>query len=103
MSKFAVAMEIKNQLGNEALMLMGAYHLAADEKTLSFKIKGCRKIKHISIALNSMDTYDVKFTTWRKYDVKVVAELPNIYNDQLHEVIERQTGLYLSLVPKASG
>lgn len=93
-----VANEIKRQLGNQALMMLGAKNLTTNGgNNLSFRIKGSRKINHINIKYNSLDLYDVEFGKIAKYDYKVVNTVENIYSDMLHEIIESETGLYTKL------
>lgn len=91
-----IAAEIREQLGSMALKMMGAHDMYADNGDLVFKIKGSKKWKHIRIHLNGLDLYDITFTTWRK-DKKTEHVVNDIYNDQLHDIIERETGLYTRL------
>jgi len=66
---------------------------------ISFKFanKGARQPNYIKITLNAMDTYDVEFGRIWGMDYKVIEKLEGIYNDQLKELFEKCTGLYLSL------
>jgi hypothetical protein len=98
-----VAETIREQLGNMALMMMGAKNLVKgeDEKGqeyLAFRIgKNTKSINCIRITLNVLDLYDIEFASARgsKYTVKNNAN--NIFVDQMHSVIEDNTGMYLSL------
>lgn len=75
---------------------VGAKDFVSDGNTLRFRFKGSKVATHLSITLNSLDTYDLKFLkVWGK-DVKTVKEFENIYADQLVEIFEETTGLYLS-------
>jgi hypothetical protein len=48
--------------------------------------------------LNSMDTYDMKFSKLtRKFEEKSVTEYHNIYNDMLTDQFTAHTGMYTSL------
>ena len=94
--ELAVANEIRNQVGNKALYMLGAKDLAGDAHSFSFKIRGSKKWKHIKIFLNGKDLYDVTFTTW--HGEKITNKTVNdVYNDNLLKVIEEETGLYTKL------
>ena len=86
------------QIGNQALFMMGACNKGFnDDGSISFKIKGSRKFNHIKIALNSMDLYDITFYKIGKFDIKSEKTINDIYSDMMHNIIEKETGLYLSL------
>ncbi len=53
--------------------------------------------KYVKIQLNSMDTYDMTFSTIRKFESKVTKEFKGLYDDMLKETFEQHTKLYLSL------
>ena len=94
--ELAVAEEIRNQIGHKALYMLGAKDLAGDKYSFSFKIRGSKKWKHIKIFLNGKDLYDVTFTTW--HGDKLTSKTVNdVYADNLHKVIEEETGLYTKL------
>ena len=99
--KFEVAKTILEQLGgqNRLVSMLGAYNFGAEDNSVSFrfKAKGKNGINYIKITLNSMDTYDIKYSSIRGTEFKTVAEDKGIYNDQLREVIEQEIGLYLSM------
>ena len=40
-----IAKGIARQIGNPAFVMLGAYNLVSDEKSLTFKIKGLSKIQ----------------------------------------------------------
>lgn len=93
-----IATTIKNQIGNKALCMMGAKNLAGNDHALTFQIgNNSKRINWIEISLNYMDLYDIKFIRMRKYKCITVKECNDIYFDQLHSIIEKHTGLYLSL------
>ena len=96
--KLAVANEIARQLGgtNRLSVMLGAYNFAADEKSLSFRIKN-RSVNYIKITLTPMDLYDLEFGLIRGYKYKVLNKVEGIYNDQLRPIIEKNTGMYLPL------
>ncbi len=96
-------------------MFVGAYDFLKDgENTLMFKFKGSRKANYLKITLNSMDLYDMEFMTLVKLSSKNVMKwinlseeeltkkmkknqktFDNIYFDQLMEIFEQHTGLFL--------
>lgn len=101
-------MEIANtiiaQLGNKALVMIGAKNILAEKNGVRFKIgRNSKSVNMIKITLNSMDTYDIKFlrTSMSKktfeYKETIKAEDNGIYCDMLHNSIEQNTGLYTSL------
>lgn len=63
---------------------------------LSFQFSGSTKANNARITLNSMDTYDIEFLKASK----TVKEHHDIYNDQLMDIFEEYTGLYLTLSPR---
>ena len=98
-SKYPVAEEIIRQLGGMGRLsaMMGAYNFAAiGDKGVSFRIKN-RKANYIKIMLNSMDLYDLEVGRIRGFDYKIVADQRNIMAEDLKKIIERVTGMYLSL------
>jgi len=100
-----IANTINAQIGNRAFVMMGALNkVVTSEGGLQWKIRGCRKISHITVKLDvASDTYTVTFQkvsmNRRTFETKVtlVGEVSDVYADSLHAVIERHTGLYLSL------
>jgi len=101
MTDMTVANTIAKQIGSRAFFLMGTRHKLGDEDSLTFDIRGSRTVNKIRVRLNVMDLYDLTF--WKvtrrngEFKVKVVAEVEDIYFDGLRQVIERVTGLCLSL------
>ena len=100
----SITSTINAQIGNPAFVMMGAHSkVITSEGALQWQIRGCRKISHITVKLESDDTYTVTFQkvsrNRRTFEVKVtkVAEVSDVYADSLHQVIESATGLYLSL------
>lgn len=92
-----VATIIKNQIGNKALYMMGAKNLATGGDDLSFRVRGSKRVNHVKIALNASDTYDITFGKILGLKFNVVASHDGIYCDMMHDLIEKETGLYLSL------
>ncbi len=107
--KKQVAQEIYRQLGKQTMFMLGAFNIFYDSNSkygaLEFRIRGSKKWKHIKIALNGLDTYDVTFTTWhRTKDSENMKRevVEGVYNDMLHEVIENHTGLRTKLAEGGS-
>jgi len=93
-----VANTIRKQLGNKAIAMMGAKNLVGGDKYLSFRIgRNSKGVNYIKITLTSMDLYDIEFGNIRGMNYKVKYEAKGIYADMMHDVIEQNTGMYLSL------
>ena len=93
-----VANEIRNQIGNKALMMIGAKNLGATENSLSFKVgRNSKKVTHIKIELNVMDTYTMTFFNIRGTNFKTVNKMEGVYCDMIHKAIEDNTGMCTSL------
>jgi hypothetical protein len=93
-----VAQEIQNQLGNKALKMMGAKNLVGGDNYLSFRIgRNAKGVNYIKITLTPADLYDVEFGNIRGMNYKVKKSVNGVYFDRLHDVIEKNTGMYLSL------
>jgi hypothetical protein len=93
-----VANTIKKQLGHKALVMMGAKNLVGGDDYFSFRIgRNSKGINYIKITLTSMDLYDIEFGSIRGMNYKVKYEAKGIYADMMHNVIEQNTGMYLSL------
>jgi hypothetical protein len=103
MSKMTCATTIRDQIGHKALFMLGADKLVGDEKSLTFSIKGCRTVNKIRITLTPLDLYDVEFlkvvmpTRFRDFSIETVALETGVYAEMLHAIIEKNTGLALSL------
>jgi len=89
------AQEVLKQLGgNKFIVMTGAKNFSKDKNSIMFRIPKARLgINYIKIKLNSMDTYDMEFGKIRKFEYKVVKKVNGVYNDQLHEIFTRTTGL----------
>ena len=77
--------------------MTGAKHFTYSDNSVSFQFKGSRKTNALRITLDSSDTYTMKFfkINSRKLTVDTVREIEYVYCDQLAEIFERETGLYL--------
>ena len=91
-----IAATILKQLGGayRLMSFTGANNFIAEKNGVSFRIKN-RKVNYVKITLNSMDTYDIIFGRIYGVNFSIVKELHGIYNDQLIEVFEHNTGMYL--------
>jgi hypothetical protein len=95
-----IAQTIIAQLGGFGRLnaMIGANGFIDTKNGVSFQFKGCRKFNVAQIKLNGRDLYDVKLLrVTRACDIKNEVEHNDIYAEQLRSLIERQTGLYLTL------
>ena len=93
--------------GGKAAAMIGMYGkgFGTDENGnayFSFSFKAGRKANYCKITLNAMDTYDmiiekVSYGMKQGLKRKTVAACEGIYCDQLQELFESATGLYLRL------
>lgn len=110
MNSIEVANTIREQLGHQALLMLGAKNLSSTGKGpnelggLSFRIgNNAKGVTHIKISLHVSDTYKVEFIKQHRapsYEVERLHVSEDIYVDQLHDLIERHTGMYTSLFPR---
>lgn len=91
------AQEIVNQLGGagrlKAMVGVEYFIFSCEKQSVGFKFEGNPEMEYVNITLNYKDLYDMTFY----YKDKVITELKDIYNDQLIDVFEDTTKLYLSL------
>lgn len=99
----ATAQTILKQLGgaNRLVAMVGARDLMHDSKgSLSFKFPNRQRSKpnYVKISLDrGSDTYTVEFGRTGKLSYKKIKTVDGIYADQLIDLFERTTGLYLRL------
>jgi hypothetical protein len=98
-SKMQIGQTIYNQIGRSAFAMMGASNIMITENGLQWKVgKNSKKVTHVTVTLDSGDTYTVKFQkVGRNCRVSDLGTSEGVYVENLHEVIENNTGLYLSL------
>lgn len=60
-------------------------------------LKKAAKCTHVRVTLEPSDTYKVEFVKVRGTTAKTIREVADVYCDQLKELVEKSTGLYLSL------
>ena len=96
-----IADTILLQLGNAGRlkMMTGAYNFSVIPSGVSFRIKNPRA-NYIKITLTPMDLYDLEVGRVRGTTYKVIAKHEGVYNDMLKPLIEKATGMYLSLFAK---
>ncbi len=99
-----IASKIKDQIGSGALMMLGAGTLIGLDSGLRFKIgMNAKRINHIEIKLNSMDTYDIRYLKTSisratlAYRETIISKENGVYGDMLRKSIESNTGLYTKL------
>lgn len=93
-----IAQTIAQQLGHKALFMIGAKNLIAGKNYLQMKLgRNSGSWNALKIALNGLDLYDMTFYKIRKLTVTKEKTVDNIYCDQLHSIIESETGLRTTL------
>ena len=99
MSNLTVAKTILSQLGgNKFIAMTGAKNLVGDTNSLSMKIgRNSSNSNYMKITLNSMDTYDIKFSRIVKYQETKIKEYNNVFNDVLTSIFTNHTGMYTRL------
>lgn len=100
---FPVAMTILEQMGGirKLQAFTGAHSFVRGEVDVTFQwpMQARSKPNALKVTLTPADTYTLTFYRIAKgYDPPVVlSTFDDIYCDQLVEIFERETGLYLSL------
>ena len=97
-----IAKEIATQIGNKALFMLGAKDLCigteGENPFFAFKIRGSRAVNYIKVIYNGgSDLYTIRFIKFSKTAIKTVAEHNDVYCDMMHQLIEKETGLYTHL------
>jgi hypothetical protein len=84
--------------GRTVLALMiGAKHFARGEDNVSFKFPRSNSINYCKLTLTPDDLYTLELGYIHGLNYKVRKELKGLYWDQLKEIFENETKLYLSL------
>ena len=86
--------------GNKFLVMTGAKDLMNGGDYLSFKLPrgfAANGVNLVKITLDPSDTYTVETLRIRGASVVTVAEASMVYVDSLQNVVESQTGFYLTL------
>ena len=95
-----IASETLRYLGgaNRLQVMIGASQFYAGEKgELGFKFKGNRSMNYVKFTVNGKDLYDVEFYKIVKFEMKPIKKFNDYYFDQIKELFEQTTRLYLSL------
>lgn len=99
-NNMVVAETILAQLGgNQFLAMTGARNLLGDANSLHMKLgRGAADgITHLRVVLDASDTYTVSFLKVRGVKVATVAEVSDVYAEDLRAVFTRHTGFATSL------
>lgn len=98
-----IAKTILAQLGgNGFVMMTGSYNLIAGDSYLSMKLRRNKAgASCMRITLTPADTYTVEFFRIRKYELIPLSKHEDIYCDQLQDLFEEVTGLYVTLRPRS--
>lgn len=89
------ANEIIRQFGHKALFMVGGKVAVKTENSVRFSfMPNAKGVRHVEIRLDPSDTYTMTFTTLKG---KVVAEIGDVYAENMHSVFEANTGLYTSM------
>jgi hypothetical protein len=98
MNSQAIAQTILAQLGgNRFAAMTGAKNFLRLDSGLQFDIPRANGIRKVRVELNGNDLYDVTFYKVLGVNVSPVAELQDLYADQLQSNFTEQTGLYTRL------
>lgn len=93
----AIVETILRQLGGRRFIVMtGANNFLSDGPKLTFRVPGTmthNHINYVTIGLDEMDTYTLKFYNIRGMKVKEIASDSSIYFDQLQSIFTERTGL----------
>jgi hypothetical protein len=109
MTDMTVATTIFQQLGGRQFqVLTGARNLVGGDDSLSMQVSASAQIPlknrctHVRITLDPMDTYTVEFLRFNRktYEFTECSKHEGVYNDQLKDLFEAQTGLYVTLQPR---
>lgn len=94
-----IAKTILEQMGGirRLVMMTGAKNFVDHGNGVSFKFPNKRGPNHCKVTLDPSDTYTVEFGRMRKYELTNKDEMEGIYWDQLKNLFEEKTGLYLTL------
>ena len=97
-----IAQIIFQQLGGNRFKAMtGAHSFLATDKGLQFKLPGKNfakdGINFVTVSLDSMDTYDVRFYRLRGNKQTLISAHEMIYCDGLVDLFEDKTGLVTNL------
>ncbi len=80
-------------------MMLGAHDFFInDSGDLVFRFQGCQKANAVAFRVNGLDLYDILFFKTRNGQTDLVAEYNDLYCDQIQDVFEQYTRMYMTLV-----
>lgn len=84
--------------GSRARAMIAAKHVIFDKDgSVQFKFSGSKAFNFVKITLDASDTYTIRFCKLVSYDVRAEHTISGVYADQLVNIFQVNTGLYLSL------
>lgn len=97
-----IAMNTVKILGGSGRLqvMIGANSFVYDKDgRLWFQFKMCKKTNRVCFEVTPLDFYKITFYKFRPQlmELDKVEEIDGLYFDQIREVFEKYTGLYLSL------
>lgn len=100
-----IAETILQQMGGAGRLIKftGAYNFIDHGNGLSFKFKNVVgiQINYFKVIYDEgSDLYNIEFGCIRGLNYRKVKEMSGIYFDQLINIFERETGMYLTLFPR---
>ena len=88
-----------NNGANRLITMIGAKNFTVSGKNASVSFKfmhGAKnKANHITITLNTMDTYDVEFIKIHGFNRTIISKTTGLYGDMLFNHFVNETGLAL--------
>ena len=94
MTDMAVAKTIHQQIGQKAMVMIGAKNFVAGDDTLGFKIgRNAGKWTHIRVELTGADLYKMTFFRFWGCDIKAEKEVDGLFFDGLRQAIRDNTGM----------
>jgi hypothetical protein len=89
---------IAAQIGNGTFAMLGAHSIAHGANALSFKVRGSKKCKAVKVTYEAgTDLYTIEGWKMEDYLPVSIGRHEGIAVEQMHETIERLTGLYTRL------
>jgi hypothetical protein len=82
---------------NKLRAMLGAKDFVLLDAGLAFKFKMNPNMNYVKIELNGKDLYDITFKKVGTKHTKDVKVINDVYCDELIEIFESTTGLYLHL------
>jgi hypothetical protein len=93
-----IAKTIARQIGNQALVMIGAKNLIDTGNGLLLKVgRNAKGVNYLKIILDANDTYTMSAFSTRGIKITPKGEMSGLYNDQLNTAIESLTGMYTRL------